>query len=199
MGDGHGDGGQVARLRRISDAVPFFSVVLLISRVSFNGSPHVVLPLWVQRSSSCLSGERGAEWSTTCAKLQRARAQRWSQTVPSPRRGGTDGESKRGAASERTPLSSAIPAPDTAGQEAGVRWAPVKANRAFLQRLTPQKQGNSPKGQRGTDPRNKVGTVPRTGRAPTQGLAFQVPYAVLLYNVRHLKLSEVSSPAACRR
>ena len=35
MGDGHGDGGQVARLRRISDAVPFFSVALLISRVVF--------------------------------------------------------------------------------------------------------------------------------------------------------------------
>ena len=39
-------------------------------------------------------------------------------------------ESERGAASERTPLSSATPAQDAAGQEAGVRCAPVKTNRA---------------------------------------------------------------------
>ena len=43
--DGHGDCGQAARLRRISDAVPFFGVVSLISRVSFDGSPHVVFSL----------------------------------------------------------------------------------------------------------------------------------------------------------
>ena len=44
-------------------------------------------------------------------------------TWEAKRRGGTEGESKRGAASERTPLSSATPAPDAAGQQVGVRWA----------------------------------------------------------------------------
>ena len=52
--------------------------------------------------------------------------------------------------------------------------------------------GETPPREKGAPTQGTVGTVPRTGRAPAQGLAFQVPYAVLLYNVRHHKLSEVA-------
>ena len=107
---------------------------------------------------------------------RRARAQRWSQTVPSPRRGGTDGESKRGAASERTPLSSATPAPDAAGQEAGVRWAPVKMNRALHQRLTPQKQGNPPpKGKKEHRPKERWAPSPEPDGHQPKDWLFRYP------------------------
>ena len=81
----------------------------------------------------------------------------------------------RRVASERTPLSSATPAPDAAGQEAGVSLALVMTNRALHQRLTPQKQGNLPKGKGSTDPRNG-GHRPqnRTGNQPKDWL-FKYP------------------------
>ena len=150
-GDGHGDGGQAARLRRTSDAVPFFSLVPLISRVSFNGSPHVVfsrcgchVPALACRARGVPSGPRHVQ----SFNGRRARAQRRNQPDPSPRRGGTDGESKRGAASERHCDTS----PRRGWSGGGSKVAPVKTNRAPLQRLTPQKQVNPPKGEIGWAP-----------------------------------------------
>ena len=86
---------------------------------------------------------------------------------------------------------SSASAPDVVEQESGVRWAPIKTNRALLQATHAAKTGETPlEGQRGADPRNG-GRCPQnqTGANPRTG--FQVPYAVLLNNVRHLELSEV--------
>ena len=86
-GDGHGDGGQAARLRRISDVVHFFRVVPLISRVSFNGSPHVVfsgcgcpVPALACRARGVPSHPRHVQ----SFNGRRAHAQRWKPNGPEP-------------------------------------------------------------------------------------------------------------------
>ena len=82
----------------------------------------------------------------------------------------TKEESKRGAASERTPPSSATTAPGAPGQEAGVRRAPCQDEQGPTpQRLT-RDRGAPTQGTVGRRPRNRTGANPRTG--------FQVPYAV---------------------
>ena len=99
----------------------------------------------------------------------------------------TKEESKSGAASERTPLSSATTAPGAAGQEAGVRPAHVKT-----------KQGPTPSNSRRRPPKDRWATTKERwapslepdGANPRTG--FQVPYAVSLNIDRHLKLSEVA-------
>ena len=83
-----------------------------------------------------------------------------------------EGESKGGAPSERTPFSSATLAQDAAGQEAGVRCAPVKTNRANTSDSRRKDRGPPPR-DRGAPTQGTVGAIPRTGRAPTQGLAFR--------------------------
>ena len=96
-----------------------------------------------------------------------------SQTVPSLRRGGTDGESKRGAASERTPLSLC----DTSPRRGWVQHRGPLSRRTgpYSWRLTLQRQGNPPLRDKGAPTQGTVGAVPRTGRAPTQELAFRYP------------------------
>ena len=71
-----------------------------------------------------------------------------SQTVPSLRRGGTDGESKRGAASERTPLSLCDTSP----------------RRGWVQHRGPLSRRTEPDAKdRGTPPENLKGADPRNG------------------------------------
>ena len=75
----------------------------------------------------CLFNDCGRLSSLTQDVLTRGKVGFLSRrTGPYPRKE----ESKRGAASERTPLFSATTAPGAAGQEVGVRRAPVKTNRA---------------------------------------------------------------------
>ena len=149
---------------------PFLLCWLFFSRVSCNGSPHVVfsrcgyhVPALACRARGVPSGPRHVQ----SFNGRRARAQRWKPNGPSPRRGGTDGESKRSAASERTPLSSTTRAPDAAGQEAGVRWA--------LSRRTGPYSRDSRRRNRGTPPRDKGAPTPeRDGHQPKDWL-FRYP------------------------
>ena len=90
-------------LLRVSDAVPFFC------RVSFNGSPRVLfsgcgyhVPALACRARGVPSRPRQVQ---SCSTEDEHLLNVGSQTVPSPQGGGTERESKRGAASERTPLS----------------------------------------------------------------------------------------------
>ena len=103
-----------------------------------------------------------------------------SQTVPSLRRGGTDGESKRGAASERTPLSSATTNP----------------RRGWLKRGELCQDEQSPMQKTGEPPQGPEGRRPEERWAPTRGLVFRYLTRYFFDTGRLLKLSEVDDGRA---
>ena len=154
--------------RRISDAVPFFSVVSLISRVSFDGSPHVVFPAAGATVQLLPVGRQGAESSTTCAKLQRKTSTCSTLEAKRSRAYEEVGQMERvrGVPRRSEPNSpSATPAPDVVRCSTGVS---VKTNRARHRRqenplpsrpLPPEPEGRRPEGR----------------WAPTQGLVFRSP------------------------
>ena len=106
--------------------------------------------------------------TSTCSTLRAKRSRAHEEAGQRRRVGGVTRRSE-----PHSPSSA--PAPDVAGKEAGVRWAPVKANRGLPLLVTPKRKGNpsplpsslplppSPPRSKWAPTLETVGTVPRNG------------------------------------
>ena len=148
-GDGHGDGDQAARLRCLSDADPFFSVVALISRVSFNGSPHVVFSSCGCHVPALACRVRGVPSHPRHVQSfngRRAHAQRWWPNGPEPTKRRDRWREQEGCRVGANPTLPLRHQPQT--------WLGVARGVCQDEQSSPKKTGEPPENLKGADPRN---------------------------------------------